>query len=168
MPVPTYYFAADAIMVLAALLAAIFAAGERVHRVFPRWRLTAPGLLAFLSSLALVGYPDARALLDAQAALVGAVGFGMGAARGHFMAMDSDHTWRLVRLERGGDALLLALVLTLAAVLQSGVEIQTLERNPWEPTVELAMVLTAGYLLGRSLFAWFRAGHVQHIVLRED
>ena len=67
----------------------------------------------------------------------------------------------VVRLDVGGDR---------RAAARHGaitIEIRLRQQNPFETTVELPMVLAAGYLLGSSIVAWLRAGSIAHTDLRE-
>jgi hypothetical protein len=95
------------------------------------------------------------------------VGILAGAARGQFMSLDSDHNWRLVRVNWIYDWLAVAVAVLLLAILQFAIEIRLRQQNPFETTVELRMVLASGYLLGVSMLAWFRAGSIAHSDLHE-
>jgi len=51
----------------------------------------ATGVLASLAAIALLSYPDVRDLLQLEVWSIAAVGILIGAARGQFMRMESDH-----------------------------------------------------------------------------
>jgi hypothetical protein len=57
-------------------------------------------------------------------------------------------------------------------VLFAGVEfvaeIRTASESRFEPTIEGLMTLSAGYLLGRAVAAWFRARAVPHFDLVDE
>ena len=83
------------------------------------------------------------------------------------MRLDADHNWQVVRVTWVYDWLGVAIAVLLLAILQFAIEIRLRQQNPFETTVELPMVLTAGYLLGASIAAWFRAGSIAHTDLHE-
>jgi hypothetical protein len=164
---PVEFFAEDAVMVAAALTALATAWPQRQDALVRRRLLLMPGLLAFVSALLLFGYPQFTELLDAQVWLIAFLAIAAGCVRGALLGMDSDHDAQLVRLTGPGDVRWLALLMVVVAILQAAVEIHTLAENPFEPTVELMMLLLGSYLLGRSVVGWIRAGQLQHVVLRD-
>jgi hypothetical protein len=165
--VPIEFFIEDAVMLLAALGTVAMAWPQRRGAIVPRWQLLVPGLLAFFSTLMLLGYPQFRDLLDLEVWSVAIAGIVAGCLRGALLGMDSDHAYRLVRLTGSADGRWIAMALLLVASVQAAVEIHTLAENPWEPTVELLMLLMGGYLLGRSVIGRIRTGQLQHVVLRD-
>ena len=90
------------------------------------------------------------------------------ALRGWAMHMDSDHAFAQVRLHSGGDAAWVAWPLVLLAALQGAIETGLQKENPYEATAELLMLITGGYLLGRSVVAWLRARSGTHVDLQEE
>ncbi len=132
-----------------------------------RWVVLAPGVLAMLAAIALLSYPDVRDLFQLEVWSIAAVGILAGSARGAFMGLESDHNWNLVRLKWSYDWLLVAVVVLVLSILQLAIEIRLRQQNPFETTVELPMVLGSAYLLGASIFAWFRAGSIAHTDLHE-
>ena len=164
---PIEFFIEDGVMLLAAVGTTASAWRQGRGAVVPRWRLLLPGVLAFFSTLTLIGYPQFRALLDLEVWSVAIAGIVAGCLRGALLGMDSDHVYQLVRFTGPADVRWVAAAFLLIAVLQAAVELHTLAENPWEPTVELLMLLLGGYLLGRSLIGWIRAGRLQHVVLRD-
>jgi len=160
-------YTVDMAMVVAALGAAISAAGE-VRRVpISRWRLLMPGAFALSATSLMISYPQMGDLLDVQFWIVLLVSVLLGVARGAFIAMASDQNWRLVRLDHGLDALLAALGVLLVAVAQFAIEAVTGAENRAETTFEFAISVVSGYLIGRSIAAWFRARGLHHHDLKE-
>jgi hypothetical protein len=158
----------DVLIVLLALAGAVSAMGERRHRPLPRWRLQVPGMLGAAGTLILLSYPDIRDLADPQMWTIGLVGVAVGAVRGWAMRMETDHAFGVVRLRSGGDAAWVAWLLVLFAVVQAALETRFESENPYEKTSELLMLLTGGYLFGRSVVAWLRAGSGHHVDLQEE
>jgi hypothetical protein len=161
------FYAVDGTMLALAIGAAVCAVRLTGQRIVARWMVLAPGVLASLSAVALLSYPDVRDLLQLEVWSVAAVGILAGAVRGQVMRLDSDHNWRLVRLNWAYDWLGVATAVLLLATLQFAIEIRLRQQNPFETTVELPMVLASGYLLGASIVAWFRAGSIAITDLHE-
>ena len=161
------FYAVDGVMLVLAVAAVISAIALTKHHIRPSWAVLAPGVLASLSAIALLSYPDVRDLLQLEVWSVAAVGILAGAARGQFMRLDSDHNWRLVRLRWAYDWVWVAIAVLLLAILQFAIEIRLRQQNPFETTVELPMVLASGYLLGAALVVWVRSGSIAHTDLHE-
>jgi hypothetical protein len=161
------FYAVDGLMLALALAAVVCAYSEAGQRVVSRWRVAAPGLFAILAAIALLSYPDVSDLLELQVWSVAAIGLLAGVARGQFMRLDSDHNWRLVRLNWSYDWLMIAVAVLVLAIAQFAIEIRLRQQNPFETTFELPMVLASAYLLGASLLAWFRAGTIAHTDLHD-
>lgn len=157
------FYAVDGAMLALALAATACAVALTRRRIRPSWVVPAPGVLA----IALLSYPDVRDLLQLEVWSLAAVGILVGAARGQFMRLDSDHNWRLVRLRWAYDWMWAAIAVLLLAILQFAIEIRLRQQNPFETTVELPMVLASGYLLGAALVAWVRSGSIAHTDLHE-
>ena len=161
------FYAVDGVMLLLAATAVACAIAEMKQRIVSCWIVLATGVLASLAAIALLSYPDVRDLLQLEVWSVAAVGILAGAARGQFMRMEADHNWGMVRLTWAHDWLWVAIAVLLLAILQFAIEIRLRQQNPFETTVELPTVLAAGYLLGASIVAWFRAGSIAHTDLHE-
>jgi hypothetical protein len=161
------FYAVDGVMLALALASTVCAIALTRQRIRPSWVVPATGVLASLSAIALLSYPDVRDLLQLEVWSIAAVGILAGAARGQFMRLDSDHNWHLVRLRWAYDWMGTAIVVLLLAILQFAIEIRLRQQNPFETTVELPMVLASGYLLGASLVAWVRSGSIAHADLHE-
>jgi hypothetical protein len=157
----------DVLIVLLAIGAAATANIERTRQPFPRFQLLMPGLLAFAAALILLSYPDIRDLADPEVWLVSALGLASGGCRGALMRMDSDHTFRVVRLWRGRDSAWAAWVMVLFAAVQGSIETALRAENPYETTAEAVMLLSGGYLLGRSVVSWLRARVMTHHDLKD-
>lgn len=160
-------FIIHGVMLLGAIAAAASAVGEIRRRPMKRWRLLAPGLLATFATTVLLAYPDILDLMRAQVWLLGLLAALVGAARGQWMGLDSDHGWQLVRLGRGFDGFVVSLAVALFATIQFILEQTGADDGPYEPTLDFIMIVASGYLLGRSVIAWFRAGSIHHVDLHE-
>ena len=157
----------DAVMVLAALCAVVSALGEARRRPIRRELLLMPGAFALLATILLLAFPTTSDLLDTGFWTVLLVTVLIGVARGAFIGMASDHYWKLVRLDHGIDALLAAVGVLLVAIVQFAIEVSTGAENHAETTFEFVMAVISGYLLGRSIAAWFRARTLHHHDLKE-
>jgi hypothetical protein len=166
-PALVIMYALDSVILLLALAGALVAGRERRQRLVPRWRLLIPGLASTVGTLILLSYPDIRDLADPQMWTIGLAGIAVGTVRGWAMHMDSDHAFARVRLHNGGDAAWGAWTLVLLAALQGAIETGLRAENPFEATAELLMLITSGYLLGRSVIAWLRARSGTHVDLLE-
>jgi len=158
----------DLAILLLAVAGALVAGRERQQRPVPRWHLLVPGLASTIGTLILLSYPDIRDLADPQMWTIGLAGVAVGAVRGWALRMDSDHASAQVRLHGGGDAAWVAWALVLLAALQGAIETGLRKENPYEATAELFMLITGGYLLGRSVVAWLRARSGMHVDLLEE
>jgi len=159
---PLVFYLADIFMLVLALAAMAVAVRQSRGQIVPRWQLLPPGVLATLATVALLIYPHPRDLLDLGMWLAGSLGLLVGAARGAFMGMESDHNWRLVRLRYGKDELWGAIALAAFAALNFAVEMISRDVNPYMTSVVLLMTLSGSYLMGRSLVGWSRAGSIAH------
>ncbi len=168
MPSLAVMYGIDLVILLLAIAGAVSATAERRQRLMPRWRLLVPGVLGALGTLILLSYPDIRDLADPQMWTIGLVGVAVGALRGLAMKVDSDHAFSIVRLRSRGDAAWVAWLLVLFAALQGAIETGLKAENPYEKTAELLMLVTSGYLFGRSLIVWWRARTGIHVDIDEE
>ncbi len=160
-------FIAHTVMLAGAVGAAAGAVPESRRRPVKRWWLLVPGPLAALSTAILIAYPEIIDLLQPEVWMLGMLAALAGAARGHWMGLDSDHGWGLVRLRRGYDGLAVALAVALFAAIQYALELRGTDDSRYEPTLEFIMILASGFLLGRSVVAWVRAGAIDHVDLHQ-
>ncbi|MBS0526008.1 MAG: hypothetical protein JSS04_20430 [Proteobacteria bacterium] len=157
----------DLLIVLLAIGSAATANVERSREPFPRLQLLMPGLLAFAGAIILLSYPDIRDLADPEVWLVSTVGLVTGGSRGALMRIESDHSFRVVRLWHGRDAAWAAWLMVLFATVQGSLETALRAENPYETTAEAGMLLAGGYLLGRSIVGWLRAQTMAHHDLKD-
>ena len=148
----------DAAMVLCAAGAVASSVGEARREPIPRRRLLFPGLFALLATVLVLAFPEPGDLMDVQFWFVLIVCILIGMVRGAFIGMASDHYWRLVRLDRGIDAVLASIAV---------IETSTGTENYAETTFEFIMSVISGYLFGRSIAAYFRARALHHHDLKE-
>ena len=161
------FYVIDGMMIVLAVVAATLAVRQTGLRIVRRWTVLAIGVLASLSAIALLSYPDVGDLLQLEVWSVAAIGILAGAVRGQFMRLEADLNWGLVRLQWVYDWAFVAVVVLLLTIAQFAIEIRLRQQNPFETTVELPMVLASAYLLGASILAWFRAGSIAHTDLHE-
>jgi len=164
---PLAFYLSDAAMVILALAVVASARAQRRHKIVKRWVLLLPGLLAALAVVADLAFPQIMDLVNLQIWTAGVVGFLIGGLRGQFMRLDSDHNWGLVRTRDGRDELWVAYFFAAVAIIHFGIEMHIQTVSAIMPSGVLAMTLTGGYLLGRSLIGWIRAGQVDHVDLRD-
>jgi hypothetical protein len=157
----------DSVMVFAALCSVVSAFGEVRRRPIARWRLLMPGAFALIATILMLAYPQTSDLLDVQFLMILLIAILVGGVRGALIGMASDHYWRLVRLDNGLDSLLAALGVLAVGILQFAIEASTGAENRAETTFEFVMAVIAGYLIGRSMGAWFRARALHHHDLKE-
>jgi hypothetical protein len=157
----------DTAMVLAAAGAVVGSLGEARPLPIKRWHLLVPGAFSLLATILMLVFPEVSDLLEVQFWTVLLVSVLVGAARGAFIAMASDHYWKLVRLDHGIDALLASAGVLLVAIVQFAIEVSTGAENRAETTFELVLSVIAGYLVGRSVAAWLRARALHHHDLKE-
>ena len=160
-------YVVDTLMMIAALGSVVSAAGEVRRLPIARWRLLMPGAFALLAAVLMVAFPVMSDLFNVEFWTVLMVSVLVGVVRGAFIGMASDHYWNLVRLDRGVDPLLAALGVLLVAIVQAAIELSTGAENRAETTFEFAISVISGYLLGRSIAAWFRARALHHHDLKE-
>ena len=160
-------YTVDSVMVFAALCGVVSAVGEARRRPIRRWLLLMPGAFALLATILMLAFPTTSDLFDTGFWTVLMVCVLGGAVRGAFIGMASDHYWNLVRLDHGIDALLAALGVLLITDVQFAIQASTGAENRAETTFEFALSVVAGYLLGRSIAAWFRARALHHHDLKE-
>jgi hypothetical protein len=127
-----------------------------------RWRLLLPGVLAALADAILIAYPEFRDLFQLELWTVNTVALVAGFVRGGFMPMFSDHNLGVVRTRRMWDGAVVALAMVGFGALQTWIEVRVGAQNRQEEVMEFFMTVTAGYLFGRSVAAWIRAGMIQH------
>ena len=168
MPSVVIMYGLDLLILLLAIAGALVARGERNQQRVPRWYLLVPGLAGTMCTLILLSYPDIRDLADPQMWTIGLAGVLVGALRGWAMHMDADHAFSQVRLRSGGDAAWVAWGLVVLAATQGAIETGLRAENPYEATAELFMLVAGGYLLGRSVVTWLRAGSGTHVDLQEE
>jgi hypothetical protein len=126
----------------------------------PRVRLLLPGLLGLLGSAILIVSPGIRDAGLPQLWTVLLVGTAIGTMRGRLITIEADPAAGSVRLHRGADGAWAGWMMALCAAVQSLIETGLPSGNPYETGAELLMVLSSGYLLGRSLVVWLRAGRL--------
>ena len=111
-------------------------------------------LLAALSALWLIAYPTWGELKNPGLWMFAILAALAGVARGYWLRIYVDHTWRLMRLQRAYDCLVAAAGL----IGLSLVEIALAWIGPADqPTMELGLPVVASFLIGRSAAVLLRA-----------
>jgi|GEM_PF-563031 len=159
------------IMIVAAALAAVAATvPEGTGRLFRRWQLLLPAGLAALVCVAEIVHPSLEKLDRPEVWLVAVAAGVVGFARGHFLRLEVDQVWNVIRLRRAREGLWLAVVLALLAVAEA-VEVALAAPDAadlaFRPLVEFGMALVAGFMVGRAGAAWLRIPDVPHSELVE-
>jgi len=142
------------LMLLCAIAAACNALPESTGRIVPEWRPAMTALLAALSALALVAYPTWGELKNPGLWMFAILAAVAGFARGYWLRIDVDHSWRLIRLQKAFDCLIATVALTGLAL----VEIALAAIGPADqPTMELGLTVIASFLVGRLAAVQLRA-----------
>jgi hypothetical protein len=160
------FYGGDVAILLTSVAAAVLSIKEAQGRVIARWRLLALGVLAIISVMLLLAFPDPQDLLDKARWMLVLVALLTGGVRGHLMGLSSDRAYGLVRVHRSPEVRWIAFAQAFFASIQFALEIATGDSRV-EPTIEFLMMATAGYLLGRGGWAWLRAGWLVHEDLRD-
>lgn len=158
---------ADGLIVMLAIIGVLNAVHETNRSIVKRWRLLVTGLAAAAADLVLIAYPSPRDLLQVELWMVAALALLAGLARGALLALFSDHKWGQIRMRRTFDGVIVAVVLLLFATVQAVTEFRAGTGTKLGVTMELVMTVLAGYLLGRAISGWLRAGMIQHEDLNE-
>lgn len=131
------------------------------------WRLAMPPCLAAAVALVLLaGVFDATPLHDGEWLAGGVIGGLLGRTKGWLMPVEADQTWRLVRLRRSMDGVVVGFALVVFSLIDSmGAAME-------EPIVEPQYVaagaaLCAGYLGFRALAMIVRAERAPHVQLHD-
>ena len=136
------------LMLVCAVAAAYSTLPESTDRIVPAWRPAVTALLAALSALSLIAYPTWGELKNPGLWMFAIVAAVAGAARGYRLRFDIDHNWRLIRLQKAYDGLLIAAAALIGLAL---VEIALAAIGPADqPTMELGLTVVASFLVGRS------------------
>jgi hypothetical protein len=159
--------AMDAIMVASAAAVLLGAWRQDQARIVPRRLLLLPPVFAVIATLALVGYPDPRDLMDLQRWTAATAGLVVGVVRGAMIPLAHDRAHGTIRLRHAGDGFWLATVLFVFVLAHAVIEVTLGTENPVEDLVEMVMLLSTGFLLGRGLVAWLRANAAEHTDLHE-
>jgi hypothetical protein len=165
MMVISNFYVTHSLMVAFAVAAALAAVAEAIGRVIRPWRLLVPALLASISALLLVAYPTWGELKNPGLWMFAIIATVVGVARGHWMPLEVDHTWHLIRLRRAYDCLAAAGALTALATT----EIVIATTGPGDqPTMELGMTVLASFLVGRAGAALVRSRHEPQVDLHDN
>ncbi|HTR87953.1 MAG TPA: hypothetical protein VMI56_25955 [Reyranella sp.] len=159
--------AMDAIMIASAFAVTFGTWEQHTRPMVARWKLLLPPVCAVIATLALVGYPDPRDLMDLQRWTAAVAGLLVGVARGALLSLAHDKAHDTVRLRRAGDGFWLAIVLLVFVLVHAVIEVTLGTESPVEDLVEMVMLLSTGFLLGRGVTAWLRTGAAEHTDLYE-
>ena len=142
------------LMLLCACAATYAALPESTGRIVPEWRPAAPGLLAAMAALSLIAYPTWGELKNPGLWMFAILAAVAGAARGYWLRLYVDHSWRLIRLQKTYDCLVAA----AALIGLSLIEIALAAIGPADqPTMELGLTVIASFLVGRSAAVLLRS-----------
>ena len=165
-------YAAQIVIVLAALGAMLSAVPEGRQRVIRPWQLLVPPGLAALAAFVEVIYPSLQQLHQPEMWELAVIAGVAGLARGQFMPLEVDHVWNVIRLRRAPEGLWATIALVLLALIGAAeAHLFGFPRDPENPglriLIEIGMTAAAGFLIGRAGTAWFRIPHVPHQELVE-
>lgn len=142
------------LMLLCAVAAVYAALPESTGRIVPEWRPVVTALLAALSALSLIAYPTWGELKNPGLWMFAILAALAGMARGYWLPIYVDHSWRLIRLRKASDCLIAAAGL----IGLSLVEIALAAIGPADqPTMELGLTVVASFLVGRSATVLLRS-----------
>ena len=142
------------LMLLCAVAAAYAALPESIGRVVPEGRPAVTALLAAMSALSLIAYPTWGELKNPGLWMFAILAAVAGVARGYWLRLYDDHSWRLIRLQKAYDCLVAAVGL----IGLSLVEIALAAIGPSDqPTMELGLTVVASFLVGRSAAVLLRS-----------
>lgn len=157
----------DAVTVVAALAALLCALRER-RRILKHWQVLLPGLFAAMAAAAIVAYPRWSDLWESQRFAVGLVALLVGGLRGRFMTLATDRLYGAVALRNPFDSAAVAGLQLVFAVLELALGLKNYGLSRISATVELVLIVTAAYLIGRSLALWMKARTGAHADLVND
>lgn len=160
----SYLLLADTAMVLFALAAFLSSIFQHQH-VVKRWHLLLPGLLSFGASAALVAYPRWVDIFEAQRLGLAVTVLLLGALRGRFTKLMSDRVTRTVVLHNAWDSVAISLLQGGVAGLGLVLDLRTAGSSQFTSTVEMILIITAAYLVGRSVTLWMHARTSVDVVL---
>ena len=144
------------LMLVCAVAAAYSALPESTGRIVPEWWPVVTALLAATSALALIAYPTWGELKNPGLWMFAILAAVAGAARGYWLRLYVDHSWRLIRLQKAYDCLVAAVGL----VGLSLIEIALAAIGPADqPTMELGLTVIASFLVGRAAAVLLRSRH---------
>jgi hypothetical protein len=164
------FYLAQVMIVAAALAAAFSAAPEGLGRLIRRWQLLLPAGLAALVCVVEIVHPSLEKLDRPEVWLVAVAAGVVGFVRGHFMHLEVDQIWNVIRLPRARDGLWPAVVLALLAIAEAAEVAQAATDATdlaFRPLVEFGMALIAGFMVGRAGAVWLRIPDVPHSELIE-
>jgi hypothetical protein len=161
----TAHLISQLLIVAAALAAVATVVPESRRQLIPRWQLLLPAGLAALVYVAEIVHPSLEQLDQPGLWLVAVAAAVVGFARGHFLRLEVDQVWNLIRLRRAREGLWLAVVLALLAIAEA-IEVALAAPDAtdlaFRPLVEFCMAPVAGFMVGRAAAAWLRIPDVPH------
>ncbi|MBL6616586.1 MAG: hypothetical protein ISP49_12545 [Reyranella sp.] len=159
------FYLTHAVMLACALVATYIALPEAMGEVIRDWRLPTTALFGAVAALALIAYPTWGELKNPGLWMFAIVAAVIGVARGHWLRIDVDHGWRLMRLHKALDGPLAAGGLALLAAIEIALAI--MGPND-QPTMELGMTVLASFLVGRAGAVLLRARHEPQVDLHDN
>jgi hypothetical protein len=159
------FYLTHALILLAAIGASLAAVPEALGRPVRRWLLLVPGILGAFAALVLVAYPELSQLWRPQVWFLG-IGAGLGGAlRGRLLDMESNQELNLVRVRRAPEELMGGLLMVVFSLIEIGIELKAGDNVRFEPTMELAMAVVGGFLLGRGIMSFVHSRDIEHMDL---
>lgn len=144
------------LMLVCASAAAYSAVPESTGRVVREWRPTVTALLSAMAALSLIAYPTWGELKNPGLWMFALLAALAGVARGYWLRIYVDHSWRLIRLRKAYDGLIATAVLAGLALIEIGL---AMIGPADKPTMELGVTVIASFLVGRSAAVLLRSRH---------
>ena len=144
-----------------ALVACIAAFPEQVGRPIPRWRLAVPPLLVGATTLGLLYLPPSH-LGETQIWMMSLVAAVLGLARGALIGLRVDQRQRRLLLRRAPEGFWIAAVAALLIVADVTAKPLGHVGSAYVQSVELALAVLSGFLIGRNLALAVRSRDTPH------
>jgi hypothetical protein len=138
------------LIVVLGLLACVVAFPGRLAVPLPRWRLAASAVLLAAAALILLYLPPHNTLREPEVWLVGLLFVLAGIGRGAWIRLQVDHGQGKLRLARAPDEFWVAVAALLLLLVDIAGEPFGRTGSVYVKAVELALVMLAGFLVGRN------------------
>jgi hypothetical protein len=153
--------ASAVVLVVLALTACVAAFPEQLGRPIPRWRLVASPLLLVAATLGLLYLPP-NDLGNPQLWMVGLVAGVLGVIRGALVGLQVDQRQPKLLLRRAPEGFWIAVAATLLILADVVAKPFGHVGSVYVQSVELVLMVLAGFLVGRNLALAVRSRDTPH------